>query len=226
MTSRQVGAGTPDTFSYDLRNRMTSAAIASVTLKYVYDHNGLRVSKTASDGTVEKYLIDRINATGYTQVLEQRDGAAALVRSFVVGRDIISQADGSTVRDFLYDGHGSTRALLDATGAVATGSVLAYDAFGVRTSTGTPLTPLQYAGEWLDTHSQMYHLRARPYMPSVGRLPSADSYQGRIADPLTLHKYVYTNGNPVSGIDPSGNMTITLTGGGPLSLDLLLSVGA
>ena len=32
-----------------------------------------------------------------------------------------------------------------------------------------------------------------------------DSYEGQNNDPLTLHKYLYCHGNPVDGIDPSGN---------------------
>lgn len=35
-----------------------------------------------------------------------------------------------------------------------------------------------------------------------------DTYEGRNGEPLTLHKYLYTHGNPVSNIDPSGNITL------------------
>ena len=33
-----------------------------------------------------------------------------------------------------------------------------------------------------------------------------DSYQGNSEDPLSLHKYLYCQANPINGIDPSGHL--------------------
>jgi hypothetical protein len=81
-----------------------------------------------------KYLIDRQNPTGYSQVLEEVSGAAVLLKSYTLGLDVISRAtSASAVHFLLYDGHGSTRALVDASGDSITSptrQVLAYDAFG------------------------------------------------------------------------------------------------
>jgi hypothetical protein len=33
-----------------------------------------------------------------------------------------------------------------------------------------------------------------------------------MSDPLSLHKYLYTHGNPVMGIDPSGMISLTELG--------------
>ena len=37
-----------------------------------------------------------------------------------------------------------------------------------------------------------------------------DSYQGSIYEPVTLHKYLYANANPVMYTDPSGYMGVLL----------------
>jgi hypothetical protein len=51
-------------------------------------------------------------------------------------------------------------------------------------------------------------LRARYYDHSTGRFTRGDDYEGRLGDPLTLHKYFYTHANPINGIDPSGYLNI------------------
>ena len=45
--------------------------------------------------------------------------------------------------------------------------------------------------------------------PSTGTFISVDSYAGTIYDPVSLHKYLYANADPINNTDPSGNMTMT-----------------
>ncbi|RLC19393.1 MAG: hypothetical protein DRI57_07180, partial [Deltaproteobacteria bacterium] len=84
-----------------------------------------------------------------------------------------------------------------------------YDAFGnLRDRLGTTVNHYLYTGEQYDPDAGLYYLRARYYSPGNGRFASQDSWQGRISDPVTLHKYLYANANPVMYVDPTGYMSI------------------
>jgi len=54
----------------------------------------------------------------------------------------------------------------------------------------------------------MYYNRARYYDVENGRFNAFDDWEGVHARPASLNKYSYTEGNPVSGIDPSGYFTM------------------
>ena len=43
---------------------------------------------------------------------------------------------------------------------------------------------------------------------TTGRFISMDSYLGSVDDPVSLHKYLYANANPVNYIDPSGYFSL------------------
>lgn len=47
--------------------------------------------------------------------------------------------------------------------------------------------------------------------PETGTFISMDSYQGSIYDPVSLHKYLYANSNPVKYSDPSGYFSFAET---------------
>ena len=84
-----------------------------------------------------------------------------------------------------------------------------YDAFGkLINSAGSTPNAYLYAGEQSDQNEEIYYLRARYYKPMSGRFISLDPHYGRIFDPVTLHRYLYANSDPVNKIDPSGRVTL------------------
>lgn len=47
-------------------------------------------------------------------------------------------------------------------------------------------------------------MRARYYSPDLRRFINADIVPGELSNAITLNRYAYANGNPVSNIDPFG----------------------
>jgi len=50
----------------------------------------------------------------------------------------------------------------------------------------------------------LYYNRARYLNPDTGRFWSLDKSDGSPEDPLTLHKYLYAESDPLNSIDPTG----------------------
>jgi RHS repeat-associated protein len=50
------------------------------------------------------------------------------------------------------------------------------------------------------------YLRARHYMPSIGRFLTRDTWGGNANSPMSFNKWGYTEGNPINYSDPSGQM--------------------
>lgn len=107
---------------------------------------------------------------------------------------------------YLYDGLGSTRALADEAGEIT--DSYEYSAYGNELNqSGTTANTYRYTGEQLDEETGLYYLRAR-YLDPVTGFTQLDTYQGRMQEPVTLHKYLYANGSPGMFTDPSGNMSL------------------
>jgi RHS repeat-associated protein len=198
---------------YDLRNRLVEVGTdgdGNADLRLQYDHMEGRVARhELGAGTSQHYLLDRSNPTGYEQVLGQAGALNVMPElAFVLAMDVVAQIDpaaAGSLASLLYDGHGSARGLVDATGRLASGQIKAYDAFGVATSGQSPiLTPLGYAGEWFDNLLQQAYQRHRYLNHSTGTWNAFDGYEGNAYSPLSLHKSIYVNASPLSGHDPTG----------------------
>ena len=198
-----VTASGGNTYAYDFENRLKSANNSAIAT--IYDGDGNRVSKTVS-GVTTKYLVDEMNPTGYSQVLEEIAGGV-VKRVYAYGIQRISQnqliGNAWTPSFYGYDGQGSVRLLTDLTGTVS--DTYDYDAFGktINTTGSTPNNYL-YNGEQFDPDLGFYYLRARYYNPATGRFLTMDTVMGDAMNPVTQHKYIYAEANPVDKMDPSG----------------------
>ena len=170
---------------------------------YGYNADGIRTVK-AENGIAPQFVVD--SNRDYAQVLTEVSSAGTSV-SYTYGDDLIAQQRLGGISYYLYDGHGSTRALTNENG-VAT-DTYHYDAFGVLlTRTGEIGNDYLYTGEQRDAGLGQYYLRARYYDQGVGRFTQLDTWAGSNHDPVTLHKYLYANADPVSFSDPTGNFSL------------------
>jgi RHS repeat-associated protein len=203
--------------------------------KFAYDPHHIRVgaeliqrnaANAITNHTETEYLVESQNHTGYQQVIEEItiDSGSSIKlahKVFTVGLDLISQANlmNSKVHTFLYDGHGSVRALTGTTAQIVTESgvnqVFTYDAYGVAINfdPSQATTNILYSGEVWEQSIGLQYLRARWFRPATGGFTSFDPFFGKKSDPLSFHKYLYTHGNPVMGVDPSGKTLTSLSFG-------------
>ena len=124
------------------------------------------------------------------------------------GFELISRREGTTASYYVYDGGLSVRALTNEASTVT--DTIVFDAFGNETGrTGTTDNPYGFQGEEQDA-TGLYYLRARYMDPAAGTFTTMDTYGGSLSDPMSLHKYLFANSNPVMYSDPSGHAAGTI----------------
>ena len=201
---KQSGSKNVD-YSYDKENHLLRATIQqgnSVTIEsYTYDYAGNRLSKTVNESSTTYYVND--TSGSLTQVVAEIDQDGKETASYIRGDELLSMERDGRIWYYIYDGHGNTRLLTNAAGTVT--DCYAYDACGnLLRKEGETENDFLYTGEQYNANTGLYYLRARYMDPSTGTFISMDSYQGSLYDPVSLHKYLYANANPVKYTDPTG----------------------
>ena len=197
------------TYTYNAQNRLIRVTVQSgqqVNVEeYRYDYAGNRIAKVTELGTIN-YLVDTNGAL--SQVLAEYDENGSLKTHYTRGEELISQERNGVKSYYLYDGFDSVRMLTDDEGNVT--DTYTFDAFGNLTdSTGDTENSYLYRGEQFDSFTGLYYLRARYMNPSTGTFITMDEYAGSVFEPVSLHKYLYANANPVMFSDPSGYTSLS-----------------
>ena len=186
--------------TYNCADQITGIQAPGKNIAYQYDAGGQRVSKTVN-GVTQNFLWNGGNiAKEYTST-----GAVRADYFLGAGREGI-KTNGQWYY-YLSDIQGSTLMLTNASGQSA--ATYDYSDYGEtrQTSGSTALyNPFLYTGQEYDFETNLYHLRARHYSPSLGRFFSRDpiGYAGG------SNMMGYCAGDPVNQIDPSGTEKITL----------------
>jgi RHS repeat-associated protein len=190
-------------YGYDSQNRLGTAYDGTNNYLYEYDGDGHRVKQTANQITTG-YVVDRVG--DLPEVIAELNSAGNLAVFYVRGLELISEERNGTIRYYGHDGVGSTIILTDINGLPT--DHYRYDAWGnvVATDGSTPCT-FKYTGQQEDG-TKLYYLRARYYGPHQQRFLARDVSLGAIILPLTLHRYLYANLDPVRRIDPTGQESL------------------
>jgi RHS repeat-associated protein len=195
---------TASTFSYDAKNRLTSATVGANTVTFAYDASNRCVSRSINGATTYFYF------DGWN-LIEERDNADALVRKYVQGAqvdEILAMISTTGSYFYHYDALGNVTALTDDGGTVV--EQYSYDLYGtvsIKDGTANPLTASAFGNRFLFTGREwlaetvIYDYRNRVYSQSLGRFFQTDPI-GFEAEDGNLYRYV--SNKPTLYIDPFG----------------------
>jgi RHS repeat-associated protein len=187
-------------YLWSARNQLASIG-GAMTASFAYDAIGRRTSKTVG-GTSVSFLYDGVNAV---QELTAGTPAANIVGGNGID-EVWMRSDSSGTWSPIVDGLGSLLALVDPNGVI--GSQFTYEPFGRATPSGQPNTTASlYTGRESDA-PDLYFYRARYFSPAHSRFLSEDP----IGLGGGINFYAYAHNDPVNHRDPSGTVSIDVSG--------------
>ena len=203
------GGSVTESYTYDAFGKMLSYTKSGTTTAYTYRPDGMLYTKqTGSDASTKKTYISSDGKIVFEQT--GTDNVGAVVYSY--GLTMISAKSRTSLTAqqgiryyYLYNAHGDVVRIISGTNVTV--KTYDYDAFGNdRSAVAGDTNPFRYCGEYFDTATETYFLRARWYDPATGRFTQQDAWAYYdVNDPLSLNLYVYCFGNPVRYWDPEGN---------------------
>ncbi|MBZ8182744.1 RHS repeat domain-containing protein [Oscillatoria salina] len=196
----------------DLITSVTDAA-GNVIVEYEYDSNGRRVEATDSTGQ-RNYLVAPMGNSDLESPHLITDENGDLISAYVYGgtMPLLRLDESGNPVYYLTDAMGSTIGLADGSGVEV--AEFDYDSFGnLRRSVGNDLGvtggDFRFQGQWLESSTDLYHMRARYYDPESGRFVSRDPVEVIEYEPQSSNPYQFVYNNPHIYSDPSGMFTIT-----------------
>jgi RHS repeat-associated protein len=202
MLSGPLPGGAFASFSYDSRNRLTSAG----TTAYTYNAESNRIG-IAGPSETTSFIVDPEGAL--PKVLSRTK--SGVTTRYVYGAGLqyeVSSAGGATY--YHYDQTGNTAALTNQAGVMI--DRMAYSPYGtIRYRQASFDTPFLYAGFFgvMTDANGLVSMRARCYNPATMRFINSDPARDG------LNWYAYASGNPVNFSDPTGLLTVTVNSATP-----------
>lgn len=239
---KKEGNGKTELYQYNTRDEVTQYTSTTlgdnfvkntVTTKYTYDVNNLRIAKTdtsTAPGTMDglrhfvydgenllfeggTFYLNNIMANGYEAEINTASIAAytkdanGSIRGEIYDRPV-------PIPNGMKDGSGNPRTYQM--------KLFSYTAFGeaLESSSDSPFTDnkakdgISYAGSYYDNESKLYYVFSRYYMADTGRFISMDptANQDFRYSPAGLNRYIYGINNPCSFVDINGENPLAIFG--------------
>ncbi len=188
-----------NSYEYNAQNQLirfsgsnsNSGEVSTTTYQYYAD--GTRASKTYDNGTKISFYYD-------DNILIAEKDQTGIYATYLMGLKREARTVNNVTSFYGYDRHGTVIAALYTN--PSDNQFFDYDDYGQLTQQvakqGIENDPFKYSGEYLDSESGLYYLKARYYSPRLQHFISRDSYP-------TINRYAYCGGNPIMRLDPSGN---------------------
>lgn len=187
-------------------------ALALVMEPSVVWANGHRPQVGTTSGESGDYSVDRASAWCANQ--PSGDGSSVVSRS--PGGRAMGVAQGSVQVAVLSDRHGDVTATVAAGGLVDS---VAYSPWGeVSERQGSTGLVVGFQGSYTDPSTGLVDMGARWYQPSTSTFTARDTYNGQLSTPISLNRYTYAQGDPLSYFDPDGRMAISVRQDGMASI--------
>ena len=211
LTSRTVGGttssytndtdgnmltGSGRTNTWDSRNRMTKCVNGTNTSTFIYGSDGIRhssvVNTVSTDFVLDNNMFVRELHSGNVKATYFMGASGPAYR-----RD---DANGGTVRWYLYDGLGSVLGEVDPNGNIT--ARRKYDVYGAtRTGSDAGTSKHKFVGRLghpSEDETSLIYMQARYYDPQIGRFVSEDPKGDG------SNWFVYSASNPVNFSDATG----------------------
>ncbi len=210
-------------------------------VSFTYAYDGSRLSKTVGGGKKEPGITTEYVLNG-SMILSEKTGDERM--NFYYSADgrllEIGYQQGTkpeTHYTVIRNALGDVTALYTASGTLV--GTYEYDPYGLLLSE-TPASetsdpegilrknPFRYRGYYYDEETGWYYLQSRYYDPKVKRFINADSTDLLTTDCTNIMQYnlfMYCNGDPVNGYDPSGKeVVLVATGAVVAAADVLIII--
>jgi RHS repeat-associated protein len=209
LASSTTSTGTK-TFTTDLTDELVSAVSENgSTVSYTHDTKGNRTSRSLGGVAEATWAWDDL--TSLPVRTGEYDQTGALTTAWLpdptstTGASL-AESSGGVSSWLLSDPFANITAAVSTTGSTVSGarSLNAFGAARAQATGSLAASAIGFAGQYLESATGLYDMRARDYDPASGRFTANDPVAVPTGMPY-MAGYSYAFNNPLTGTDASGN---------------------